>query len=681
MKIPVSWLKEFVDVQVEPRRLGEDLTAVGLALEGLLGDGDEAVLDLDVTTNRVDCMNVYGVAREVSVLYGVPLKPPPVDLEESGEPAAQALEVRIEASDLCPRFCARVLDVRLAPSPPWLGERLEKAGVRPINNVVDLTNYVMLELGHPSHAFDLAKVPGAVLVARWGREGERITTLDSVERAVPASPRVGLVASSEGPLAIAGVMGGASSEVGGETRVVALEAAYWDPLSIRRAAKALAMHTEASHRFERGADPEAAPLATARIAHLLQKIGAGTARPGLIDCFPSKRATRSAPLRHARVALVLGTSVPEDRAGRILAGLGFDSRPVAEGLREVVIPTWRGDVAREIDLIEEVGRHHGLDRVPSTLPQGIGAVGLRPWQLRERLLRGVLVAAGFDEVITLTFPPEPPIGDGATRRIRLANPLAEDQAALRHSLVEPGLIASLMTNIRQGRRDAQLFEIGRVFLPAESLAKEERRLGFLLAGQVRAPHWTERKRAADFWDLKGLLTSLTERLGLPPAELARDGVPPLLHPGKSACVRWGGDLIGFIGAVHPDLQERAGLSGEVYVGELCLERWLQTVPEAVRFQPITRHPAVLRDVSLVCEAATEAASLAKLAQDAGGALLRSVTVADRYEGPPVPAGRVSLLLALLFQDPSRTLTSEEVDAGVAAIQSALRAAGVEIRGE
>jgi phenylalanyl-tRNA synthetase beta chain len=341
MKVPVSWLREYVDVPVEVSELADDLTLAGLAVDAVETHEGDSVLDLDITTNRVDCMNVYGVAREVAVLYGAALRPIPAEIAESGPPAAEALSVVVEAADLCPRFCARVLDVRIGPSPAWLRERLERVGVRPINTVVDLTNYVMMEMGHPSHAFDLARVPGAQLRIRWAREGERLTTLDGVER--PLTARQGVVAGPESALALAGIMGGASSEVSDDTRVVALEAAYWDPLSIRRGARALGMHTEASHRFERGADPEAPPLATARIAHLLAKIGAGSVRPGLIDQYVARRPPRTIEFRPGRTDALLGVPVPPERAQAILSGLGFVIRESVEGVT-VSVPTWRGDV-------------------------------------------------------------------------------------------------------------------------------------------------------------------------------------------------------------------------------------------------------------------------------------------------------------------------------------------------
>ena len=681
MKVPVSWLKEFVDVTVEPERLGLDLSEIGLALDGFQKDRDDAVLDLDITTNRVDCMNVYGVAREVSVMYGVPLKPLPVDFSEAGAPSADALAVSIEAPDLCTRFCARVFDVRMGISPEWLRDRLDKVGVRPISNLVDLTNYVMMEMGQPTHAFDLAKLPDARLVARWGRPGEKITTLDGALREIPERPRVGVVASGTAPLALAGVMGGASSEVGDATRVIALEAAHWDPLSTRQGAKALGMHTEASHRFERGADREGAPLSTARIAHLLQKIGAGSARPGLIDVVGAERPPRRASLRSKRVALVLGAPVPDDRCDAILRGLGFTLGERHDGAVEAVIPTWRGDVTREVDLIEEVGRHHGLSKIPFTLPPASEAVGLKRWQMRERIVRQTMLASGFTEIASLSFLSEPAGLDFPGEPVRVANPIAEDQGLLRRSIVFPGLIQALLANLRQGRRDLRLFEIGRVFLPAERLAREERRLGVLLTGEMRGGHWSERGRRADFFDLKGLLRPLAERLRLPPFEIVREGLPAYLHPGKSGVVREGEREFGMLGALHPDVAERLGVREEVLVAELYLDPLLNAPASVARLRPITRYPAIARDLSVVCNSTVDAATLIAFARGAAGPLLRSALVVDRYQGPPLGEGRVSLTLALKYQDPVRTLKSEEVDQSVESVIAALREQGAEIRGE
>jgi phenylalanyl-tRNA synthetase beta chain len=675
MKVPLSWLAEFVEVPVEPRRLADDLTLVGLAVDAVEPVGTDTVLYLDITTNRVDCMNVYGVAREVSVLYGKALRPLDVAFGEAGEPAARALRVEIVAPDLCPRFCARVLDVRIGPSPQWLRDRLEAVGVRPIDNVVDLTNYVMMEMGHPSHAFDLAKVPQARLVIRWARDGERVTTLDGVDRALAG--RVGVVAGPEAPLGLAGIMGGASSEVSEATRTVALEAAYWDPLSVRRAAKALGMHTEASHRFERGADPEGPLTATARIAHLAQKIGAGSARPGLIDVCPAPVPRRILALRVPQLRRVLGADVPAADARRILQGLGFGASEARGETITAQVPTWRSDVSREVDLVEEVGRHHGFSKIPSTLPPAGGVEGLRPWQALERAVREVLVGAGLVEVINYAFVPDAAAGGGP--RVRLANPLAEDQGALRDCLVVSGLLKTLQSNLRRGARDVRIFEIGRVFLPASVPPSEERRLGLLITGEA-APHWSSRRRAADFFDAKGVLEVLAGRIGRFDFQ-AGDGLPAHVHPGKAARVSWNGQALGYVGALHPDTAAAWELREETLVAELNLEPVFAVPAVVPRLRPLSRFPAVARDVSIVCDEGTTAAEVEAIVRGAAGGRLRSATVTDRYQGPPVPAGKVGLTLSLVYHDPSRTLTGEEVQASMEAVVAGLRARGAEIRGE
>ncbi len=675
MKVLVGWLKEHVDIAVEPRRLADDLTLVGLAVDAIVGDGDDAVLELDITTNRVDCMNVRGVAREAAVIYGLPLKPLATDTPEAGAPAAQALRVAIEAPELCPRFCGRVLDVRMGPSPSWLRDRLEAVGVRPISNVVDLTNYVMMEVGHPSHAFDLAKIPEGDLHVRWASDGEKLKTLDGVERTL--ATRIGVVAGPSEALALAGIMGGASSEVSEETRVVALEAAYWDPLTIRRAARALGMHTEASHRFERGADPEAPVVATARIAHLLRRIGAGSARPGLIDVHPAPRPSRSSLLRPSRQRSLLGVDVPESKAKEILEGLGFDvGAAESEGLR-VCIPSWRGDVHREADLIEEVARHYGLAKIPATIPPARRGGRLRGAQVRARQVRDVLVGAGLDEVVRLSF-----VSAGLLARpaVVIANPLADVEGVLRTSLVDPGLLDTLKRNQSHGRHDLLVFEIGRVFAPAGTAVEERTQLGILLAGAARPRHWSEAPRNVDFFDLKGLLELLSGRLGWG-LEAGKGPVPPWLHSGKSAALFGGGGVVGYVGALHPEAAARLALRGEAVVAELSLDALLEAKAPDVRARPLPRHPAVTRDLSVLVDGTVAAEDIVAWARMGAGPLLRSIHVRDRYEGAQVPEGKVSLMLTLRYQELERTLTSEEVQASVEGVVRSLRERGAEIRGE
>ena len=684
MKVPLGWLREFVEVTVETARLADDLTLAGLAVDGVEGKGEQTVLDLDITTNRVDCMNVYGVAREVSVLYRTPLRALAVDVAESGPPASTSWSIEVEAPELCPRFSGRVLDVRVGPSPSWLRERLEQVGVRPINNVVDLTNYVMMEMGHPSHAFDLAKVPDARVVVRWSRPRERLVTLDGQERTLEG--RVGVVGGTQGALALAGIMGGAKSEVSETTRTVALEAAYWDPPSIRRAAKALGMHTEASHRFERGADPEGPPVALARIAHLAAKIGAGTTRPGLVDRYVAPRARARVALRPGRITAVLGAPVAASESRRILTGLGFAVGDPSDAW-VVDVPTWRGDVTREIDLVEEVGRHHGLDNIPSTIPPSTRVEGLRPAQRRDRKLRDVLVAAGLSEVVTYSFVGEEAALGPAPHFVHIANPLSAEQAVLRWSIVFPGLVSALRTNLRQGHKGARLFELGRVF-GADRLGGvtdasfEETRLAILLAGPVPG-HWSRGARPVDFFDMKGVVELLARRLGVPAPVLRRaEGpIPGVFHPGQAALLEplRPGRPPEWIAVLHPDLVERWDLKQAPIVAEIDPGRFDAGPP--VRMRPLPRFPGVDRDLSVVCPAEVASSEvLAEIAR-AAGPLLREVRVVDRYDRPPVPAGQVSLTVTLAFQDPARTLTGDEVQSAVEAAVAALRARGWDIRGE
>jgi phenylalanyl-tRNA synthetase beta chain len=681
MRVPLGWLREFTPFEVEPRRLADDLTAAGLAVDAIETVGSETVLEVDVTTNRVDCMNVYGVAREVSALYGLALRPPATGAAEAGPPAAGALDVVIEAPDLCGRFCAGLLEVKVGPSPAWLRERLELVGIRSINNVVDLTNYVMIEIGQPSHAFDLARVPGAQLVVRWSREGEPLTTLDGVERRLPA--RVGVIAGRGGlpALALAGVMGGASSEIGEDTRVVALEAAWWEPLAVRRGARALAMHTEASHRFERGADIGAGPTAIARLAHLLARIGAGTLRPGLVERKGAEREARRVRLRPARVNALLGTEVARLQQQRTLESLGFVV--TGSGPEEsVLVPSWRLDVAGEADLAEEVGRHFGVQRIPSALPPASRPGSLRRSQQRERRIREVLTGAGLTEVINYAFVAGVQAQAQPGSRVRLANPLTEEQDTLRGSLVVPGLLGTLRSNLRVGRRDVGLFELGRVFAPADAGVREERRLALVLSGSARPQHWSLRPRPFDLFDVKGLVELLFARLGEALPEIDRESPPPaFLHPGRWFRLRRASAVVGHGGALHPDLQAAWELRDEAVVLEIAIDELLEQAPRAVRVAALDRFPAVQRDLSILCDEAMPAAEIDARVRAAAGERLRSLSLVDRYSGNQVPPGKLSLTVSLRFQDSERTLTSEEVQTAVDSVVRELRRAGLEIRAE
>lgn len=684
MKIPVSWVKDFVDITVSAQQLADDLTSVGLACDGIEWFGDEAVLDLDITTNRVDAMNMYGVAREAAAFYGLPLKPLDLSFVEAGAPSSDVLRVAIEAPELCPRFAARVFDVRMGPSPAWLKDRLELAGQRSISNIVDLSNYVMLEMGQPTHAFDLSKVRGGVLKARMAAAGEVVKTLDDVDRTLAAT--MGVVADAEGALAIAGVMGGASSEISDDTRTVALEAAYWNPLLIRRGSKALGMHTDASHRFERGADPLAGPVSIARFANLAARGGFGTARPVLIQAEGASVAPRRLTLDLGHVDARLGATIPAEQAKSTLTRLGFEVlEPLADAaahlgtvrLWDVGLPSWRGDCTREVDLIEEVARHYGVMNIARTVPASRRAAGLTPVQRTERRIKALLSGLGYREALHLNFVNSTKCDPSQGTVVKIANPLSVEQDALRTSLVMPGLLEALERNQRHGTRDIQFFETGRVFSPSSDGPVEAPRLALLASGATPRS-WSGKARAVDFFDLKRTVEEILARFSEASVTFEREGVPPFLHPGRSVTIRLDGAIVGYLGEIHPDTIDAFALKDRPVVAELALGALRSR--GALAFSAFSRFPGVARDLSILAPAGDAAAELVAFAREKAGDTARAVELIDRFEGAGVPEGHVSLTLSFLFQDDARTLSSEEVERAMDAVRAAFAERGYGARG-
>jgi phenylalanyl-tRNA synthetase beta chain len=675
VKIPVSWVKDFVDLKVEAEQLADDLTSVGLACDGIEKFGAEAVLDLDITTNRVDAMNMYGVAREAATFYGLPLKPLALDAPESGAPSSGLLRVAIEAPELCPRFAARVFDVRVSPSPSWLKDRLELAGHRSISNIVDLSNYVMLEMGQPTHAFDLSKLRGGVLKARMASAGEVVKTLDGADRTLTAA--MGVVADAETGLAVAGVMGGASSEISDATKTVALEAAYWNPLLIRRAAKALGMHTDASHRFERGADPAAGPVSISRFAHLAARGGFATARPGLIQAEAAPIAAKKLTLNLGHVDARLGTTVPPAESMSTLTGLGFEVAEPAPRTWQVGVPSWRGDVTREVDLIEEVGRHHGLMKITPTIPAAQRAAGLTPAQRTERQIKALLPGLGYREALHVNFVSSARCDSSQGPVVKIANPLSVEQDALRTSLVVPGLLDALERNQRHGERDVLFFETGRVFTPSPDGPVETPRLALLVSGETPRG-WASRPRALDFFDLKRTVEEILSRHSSAAVTFSREGVPPFLHPGRSVVIKLDGSIRGYLGEVHPDTIAALSLKDRPVVAEIAMDAL--GARDALAFTSFSRFPGVTRDLSILAPVTAPAEDIVIRARGLAGSSARRVDLIDRFEGAGVPPGQVSLTLSFLFQDDARTLSSEEVEQAMAAVRTSFSELGYIPRG-
>ena len=674
MKVLVSWLRDFVDVTVSPEELGDTLTMRGFELASIekvtIDDGrstmDDAVLDFEVTANRPDALSVIGFAREAGTAYSLPVKPlVPKPLPPT---PAKDVAVTLEAPDLCPRYAAAVAEVTIGPSPAWLASRLQAAGVRPINNVVDVTNYVLLELGQPMHAFDLEKLAGREIRIRRARPGERITTLDGVDRAL--DPQMLVIADGERAQAVAGVMGGGQSEVSGSTRTIVLESAFFNPKSVRLTSKTLGLKTEASSRFERGADVNAAVKGIERAVALLEEIGAGSASGGVIDQYPEPVAPRKIELRRARIERLLGLAIPDTDAERILKGLGFQIRRGDEGW-DVSVPTFRVDVQREVDVVEEVGRHYGYDRLPSTFPPLVAPARVSEGSIdRDRLVRRVLLAGGCSEAVTFTFidaalasqfTDEPAI-------VPIGNPLSAQFAVLRPSLL-PGLLTAAAHNRRRERTDVRLFELG----AAVSRAGESRRVALALTGDG-SPHWSGGGRELDFFDAKGLVETVADALQI---ELAfADGpLPAHLVRGRAASVSCAGRHAGNLGMLAPGVVSAAGLPANeaVYVAELDLDvlnGGRSATP--LKAAPLPRFPSIARDISIVVDDILPADTVRGTIRSAAPVTLVAIREFDRYQGKGVPDGRVSLSLRLTFRSAERTLTDAEVETAMKAILDALK---------
>jgi phenylalanyl-tRNA synthetase beta chain len=688
VNVLVSWLRDLVDIPVDAAALARDLHLAGFEVASVeptatgANGSDDAVIDFEITANRPDCLSLAGLAREVATRYATALHlPAGVDLGEADPAAAGPIRVTLEDTEGCPRYCAALADVRIGPSPPWLVERLTAAGIRSISNIVDVTNYVLLETGHPLHAFDLAKLAGPEIRVRTAAAGERLTTLDGQVRTLDAGTVV--IADGDRGQALGGIMGGADSEVSDGTTTIVLEAAWFAPTSIRRASRKLGLSTEASYRFERGADIDGPPAALARACALIEQIGAGTARRGWVDAYPAPRRPMVVSLTTSRVERLLGVRVPADEIERILRGLGFAVEP-GDGSWRVTVPSWRIDVTRDVDLIEEVARHHGYDRLPVTFP-ALSATPPPPAARLEqdRALRRLATAAGFNEAVTFSFIGRREAAEFADAGdvVSLANPLSETFAVLRPSLL-PGLVDSLGHNRRHGQRDVRLFELGTRF---RRTTGEVRSLGLVWLGDAVAEHWSGKARPADFFDIKGVVTTIAEATGV--VLRAEAAEQPFLVPGRAGALLCdtpeGPRQVGVLGQLLPALADVRDIPSQdaVFVAELDVDRIADrmTLLEIGRTRPLPRFPQVVRDLSILVDNTLPAASVRGTIQATAPVTLVRVSEFDRYQGKGIPDGRVSLSYRLTFQAADRTLTDAEVDAAMDAVVEALTRAHGAIR--
>jgi phenylalanyl-tRNA synthetase beta chain len=653
-------------------RVGADLVAqLGL---------DDQVLEIEITPNRPDCLSVLGVARELAALTGVRLQPPRVTLRESGPRAVALARVEVKAPDLCRRYTLRVIDgLRVAPSPAWMRSRLRAAGLRPISNVVDITNYVLWELGHPLHAFDAAAVTDATIIVRRAETGERFVTLDGQTRMLDDSMLV--IADPARAIGLAGVMGGQNTEVSEGTTRVLLESAYFDPATTRRTSRTLGLKTDAAYRFERGADIEGLVEAGARAAQLMAELAGGTVARGVVDVYPRKRRPVRVRLRTARIERVLGIAPPPARARRILASLGLGVRARGRDL-EVDVPSFRRDLTMEDDLVEEVIRVWGYDRLPTTFSRGDVALARDSDTGRqERLVRAVLVGAGLTECVTYAFSDPVRAGElGGAAPLKLLNPLSQDASALRAHPLE-GLLGVIATNLRKQQPGVRVFELARTYEPAmtgDTSTAEPRWATLALAGARTDDAWHTPAATVDVYDAKGVAELLLAAFGVS-ATTRPGGRLSGFEPDSHATLYVGDAVVGEFGEVAAAVRAAFDVAIPVFAAALSLDGALPLAPQLVRYQALPRYPSIQRDMAFVlAEPATTAAELSAAIREHAGPLLRDVTVFDVFR---LPDGGRSVAYRLTFQADDRTLTDEEINAVHARVAEAVsRRFGITLRG-
>ncbi len=646
--------------------------------------------ELGLTPNRADCLSVVGVAREVGAMVGRPVRLPPHAVTEEGEAAEALTSVTIEEPELCPRYAARLIrGVRIGPSPDWLVRRLESVGMRSISNVVDVTNLVLMELGHPLHAFDFSLLREGRIVVRRASEGEVFTTLDSQQRPLKSGDLI--IADGEGAVALAGIMGGENSEIGAETVDILLESAYFHPPAIRRTSKRLGIHTESSHRFERGADVNMVPVALDRAASLIVELAGGRVAKGRIDAYPRPLPDRRLTLSASRNEEILGLSVEQTEIIRLLRSIGLEAVPAETrpDIVQVTVPSWRQDLEREIDLIEEIARLNGYDCIPVTMPVSRTICHRSPDHQRfSSRVRDFMASSGFSEVINYSFVSSGAwdrIGlspqDSRRRTVRVLNPLTEEQSVMRTTLVA-SLLENVARNLAYRSRDLRLFELRPVFSPedGEELPREKQRLTAVMCGRREPEGWTQAKEAVDFFDIKGVLESLFENLRITRVKWETSQIEPFLHPGKSSRLLRGDVVLGSVGEVHPKVLERFDIDQPLYLLDLDLEAAFASGADASTFRALSRFPDVYRDSAFLLDDEVPAEQVFAAIEKARGKEVEDVVLFDFYKGAGIPEGKKSLAVRVRYRSSERTLTDEEINRLHGRIvQALIREAGAQIR--
>jgi phenylalanyl-tRNA synthetase beta chain len=666
MIVSWNWLSQYVRLDMPEAVLSERLALTGLNHESTEEVGGDLAIDLEVTSNRPDCLSHLGVAREISVVFGAPFREPDPRPATSGEPAEALASVEVDEPGLCPRFTARVVrGAKIGEAPWWMRKRLETLGIARISNVVDVTNYVMFECGQPLHAYDLDKLAGRRLIVRKARPGETLVAING--KTYELTPEMLVIADAERPVGLAGVMGGLDTEIGPETRNILIEAAQFDAVSVRRTARALGLFSPSSYRFERPMDPERTEWASRRCAELVLETAGGVLHPGVIDVGRPAPARSPITLRLDQIPRVLGIAIDRAACERILGALGLELTGSTATSLTYQAPSWRADLDREIDLIEEVARIHGYEHIPEDRPVPLTRSSKGRRERVEAEVRSALTGLGFDEAYTFSLVAEPldaGLGHGAeAESLKVDHSSRKKENALRQALI-PSLLAARAYNEAHGNPDAELFEVANVYRPRA-------------AGSGAGPMPDEPTRLAivggrDFLGMKGAVEALLGRLHLAESLEVRPASTPLLRPGRAAELVLGGTHAGFLGEVHPDWAERLGLRSSCTAAEIAFDLLVDRTDLVPQARPLPAHPAVGRDLSLVVDRSLPWSELAGAVKGAAGPWLEGLTFLDTFEGGNIPPGRHSLHFGLRFRHPERTLTGEEVDRALESVIGACR---------
>lgn len=679
MKISIDWLREYLEGDVSAQTAVEALERVGLMVEGREEKDGDTILEIETYSNRPDTLGHLGMARELAVSLGLRLKERSWPLSELTVRTADLVDVQILDADLCPRYCGVVVKgVKVGPSPAWLQKRIEAMGLNPINNVVDVTNYVLFSTAHPIHAFDLEKVAGARVIIRRAKKGEKLVCLDGTDLSL--GPDMLVIADEAKPIALAGVIGGQSSAVTEGTKDIFIESACFNPVSIRLTRKSAGLQTDASYRFERGADIGFPPQAALMAASLLTQFG-GRSSKEPADVFPLPPKKKEIILRHRRIAELLGVAVDEAFVLKTLAGLELAAEPQQPGIWRVKVPSWRVDLDREADLIEEVARYYGYENIPSVVPP-LQVVPPIPDKIREKLarVRPLLFHYGFNEVVNFSFSDadkEKLLATGLTP-VEIRNPISSKAALLRTNILG-GLLETTAWNKNRGQDDVRIFETGNIYFRDEHGCRECLSLGLLSMGAREEPHWRQRSQEVDFFYLKGACEALLEQLRYEPFsfELADH---PCFEPGSSLAMAYKEEKVGFIGRLADRLRNAFDLKQPVWAAEVDLEVLFGKQPKPFSYEAVAKYPAVIRDVSLLVPRDVSYQDVCKALEKMPLPILEEARLIDLYSGESVPKDKISLSFRFIYRHLQRTLLAEEVDRAEQQVLIQLkRAFGVQLR--